>query len=59
MEFVFSGIQTRAGVNFFIEATDKAEAIAKAKAGDYFEVDDLCAETIDVKIFLSSCEINE
>lgn len=58
-EWIFKGSIRLDGVEFRITADTETEAIAKAKAGDYDDYDEMGAATADWEIDPGSCELNE
>ena len=50
MQWIFKGSLRLDGVSFFITADNEAEAIAKAKMGDYDEYDEMGATAADWEI---------
>ena len=58
-EWIFRGSMRLEGVEFRITADSEAEAIAKAKTGDYDDYDDRGAVTVDWDIDPATGELNE
>ena len=46
-EFIVRGRVTYDGVEFFVTAKNSQEAIEKAKAGEYHNLETHCAEVVD------------
>lgn len=57
--WIFKGSLRLDGVDFFISAETEAEAIAKAKAGEYDEHDEMGATTADWSIDPGTIEPND
>lgn len=58
-QWVFTGSIRLDGVSFYITAETEAEAIAKAKIGDYDEYDEQGATTADWEIQPSTVTLND
>ncbi len=58
-QYIFQGTVTLSGVDFYITADSKEEAVEKAKSGEYNDRDMVGADSTDWDIEPNSCVLNE